>query len=64
MPYVRLRNSFETLQEEEGLLQDQRTIKIEEVVVCTLDAMLNNAKVSRKKFMSSPFPPLKVEVSF
>ena len=60
MPYVRLRNSFETLQEEEGLLQDQRTINVEEVVVCIPDVKLNNAKVSRENDMCSPSPLGKV----
>ena len=57
MPHVRLGNSFEALQEEEGLLQDQRTINVEEVVVCTPDAKLNSAKVNRENDMSSPSSP-------
>ena len=57
MPHVRLGNSFEALQEEEGLLQDQRTINVEDVVVCTPDAKLNSAKVSRENVMRSPSPP-------
>ena len=55
--HVRLANNFEALQEEEGLLQDQRTINVEEVVVCTPDAKLNSAKVNRENDMSSPSSP-------
>ena len=43
MPHVRLRNSFEALLEEEDLLKDQRSNNVEEVVVCTPDALLGKS---------------------
>ena len=60
IPHVRLGNCFEELQEEEGLQQYQRTINVEEVVVCIPDVKLNNAKVSRENDMCSPSPLGKV----
>ena len=47
MPHVRLRNSFDASQEDEGLQQVQRIISVEEVVVCTPDAMLNSVNFNR-----------------
>ena len=47
MPHVKLRNSFEALLEEEDLLKDQRSNNVEEVVVCTPDAMLNSVNFNR-----------------
>ena len=43
MPHVKLRNSFEALLEEEDLLQNQRANNVEEVVVCTPDALLGKS---------------------
>ena len=53
-PHVDLRNRFEVLQEEEVLLQDQRTTNVEEVVACTPDVFLNNTHLSQENVMSSP----------
>ena len=43
MPQVRLRNNFEAFLEEEDLLQDQSSNNVEEVVVCTPDALLGKS---------------------
>ena len=43
MPHVRLRNSLEALLEEENPLQDQRSNNVEELVVCTRNAMLGKS---------------------
>ena len=52
-PHVDLRNHFEVLQEEEVLLQDQRTTNVEDVVACTPDVLLNNTKLRQENVMSS-----------
>mgnify|MGYP000447462620 FL=1 len=53
MAHIGLRNNFEILQEED-LLHDQRTINVEEVVVCTPDVMLNCEKLNKENVISSP----------